>query len=89
MNEAGWLFLGTALTVLAGAAATVWIARRSSPDSQAKLGGAYDRLVASFEIRLAALERKVDEMERDLDAYHRLYGPLPLPQQPSTPTETS
>jgi len=82
VNDAAQYVLGVALA-FAGAAsgvlATLWNSRRSSPASQATITGSYAALVASFEIRLAVLEAKVVDLERELDAYYRLHGPLPLP----------
>lgn len=78
MSEALSLFFGTAITVLVGGFVTVYNSRKSSPQAQATLGEGYNALLTQVQLRLAALELRVAQLERENDAYHRLYGPLPL-----------
>lgn len=78
MTEAGFLLIGTALTVAATMFGTIWAQRRASPASQATLGGAYDSLLSQLQTRLVSLELRVVNQERELDAYHRMYGPPPV-----------
>ncbi len=87
MNDSTWLFLGTALTIVIGGLVTVYNSRNSSPQIQATLVEAADGLITQFQIRLAALELRVGHLESENDAYHRLYGPLPLIDRRTHPRE--
>jgi hypothetical protein len=92
MNDAAQYVIGVALAfagAVSGVLATLWNARRGSPTSQAKIAGSYAELVTSISTRLAVLEARVVDLERELDAYHRLHGPLPLPQPNPATKRTS
>ncbi len=78
MSEAAYLFLGTALTVAVTAFVTIWGQRRRSPGTASTLLGGADMLLTQLQTRLISLEARVATLERENDAYHRLYGPLPL-----------
>jgi uncharacterized protein YlxW (UPF0749 family) len=77
VSSSAWLFAGTVLTVLTGTLVTSWNQRRHSPSGQASLMGASDLLLSQLQNRLNSLESRVSTLEKENDAYHRLYGPLP------------
>ena len=77
MSEALASLLAAVLTAAGAVISTAWFKRRRSPHTQLSILSGADLLLTQLQHRVEKLELRVETLERENDAYLRLYGPLP------------
>ena len=77
MSEA-WVFLTAVIASAGTVVATLVRSRRSGPDHQAQLVAQGMLMVEQMQLRIDRLEQRIAHLEKVVDDYYRLHGPLPV-----------